>query len=97
MTDYYKGITKNLDREPDRIRELRALQADPKLRETMMQMEAAKDIATQRARLIQMYETGITLGTIDPSVSLDQFLLKYGGASLGGNTDAFKVVGSRPS
>jgi hypothetical protein len=65
--------------------------------ETMMRMEAGKDIATQRAKLIQMYETGIMMGTIDPSVSLDQFLLKYGGASLGGNANQFKVVGSRPS
>jgi hypothetical protein len=98
LTDYYKGMTENLGREPDTIRQLRALQADPKLMETMMKMEAGKDIATQRARLIQMYETGTMMGTIDPAtMSLDQFLLKYGGASLGGNANQFKVVGSRPS
>jgi hypothetical protein len=98
LTDYYKGMTENLGREPDQIRQLRALQADPKLMETMARMEASKDIAGQRAKLIQMYETGTMMGTIDPAtMSLDQFLLKYGGASLGGNTNQFKVVGSRPS
>jgi soluble lytic murein transglycosylase-like protein len=97
LSNYYKGMTENLGREPDTIRQLRALQADPKLMQTMMQMEAGKDIAGQRAKLIQMYETGIMMGTIDQAtMSLDQFLLKYGGASLGGNTGGFKVIGSRP-
>jgi hypothetical protein len=96
--DYYKGMTENLGREPDTIRQLRALQADPKLMETMMRMEAGKDIAGQRARILQVYDAGVANGAIDPAtMSREQFLRQYGGSSLGGNADLFKVVGSRPS
>lgn len=98
LSDYYKGMTKNLDREPETVRQLRALQSDPKLMDTMMQMEAGKDIAGQRARLLQAYDTAVMMGTIDPAtMSREQFLQQYGGSSLGGNTNLFKVVGSRPS
>ena len=97
LTDYYAGMTKNLEREPDTIRQLRALQADPKLMQTMMQMEAGKDIAGQRARLLQAYDTAVMMGTIDPAtMSREQFLVQYGGPLLGGNTGGFKVIGSRP-
>ena len=97
LTDYYKGMTENLGREPDTIRQLRALQANPKLMDTMMQMEAGKDIAGQRAKIMQAYDTGVMMGTIDPAVmSRDQYLAQYGGPLLGGNTGGFKVIGSRP-
>lgn len=97
LSDYYKGMTKNLEREPETIRQLRALQADPKLMETMMQMEAGKDIAGQRARLLQAYDTAVMMGTIDPAtMSREQFLQQYGGSSLGGNANLFTVIGSRP-
>lgn len=87
LSDYYKGMTENLGREPDTIRQLRALQADPKLMDTMMQMEAGKDIAGQRARLLQAYDTAVMMGTIDPAtMSREQFLRQYGGSSLGGAT-----------
>jgi soluble lytic murein transglycosylase-like protein len=98
LTDYYKGMTENLGREPDTIRQLRALQADPKLMETMMRMEAGKDIVGQRARILQVYDAGVASGAIDPAtMSREQFLRQYGGPLLGGNADLFKVVGSRPS
>ena len=97
LSGYYKGMTENLGREPDTIRQLRALQADPKLMQTMMQMEAGKDIAGQRARLLQAYDTAVMMGTIDPAtMSREQFLVQYGGPLLGGNTGGFKVIGSRP-
>jgi hypothetical protein len=98
LSGYYKGMTENLGREPDTIRQLRALQADPKLMQTMMQMEAGKDIVGQRAKILQLYETGVLMGTIDPTVvSKEQYLAQYGGPLLGGNANLFKVVGSRPS
>jgi muramidase (phage lysozyme) len=97
LSGYYKGMTENLGREPETIRQLRALQADPKLMDTMMQMEAGKDIAGQRAKLLQLYDAGVLYGTIDPTVvSKEQYLAQYGGPMLGGNTNLFKVVGSRP-
>lgn len=99
LSSYYKGMTENLGREPEQVRLIRALQADPKLMDTMMQMEAGKDIAGQRARLLQAYDTAVMMGTIDPAtMSREQFLMQYGGSSLGGGTgNLFKVVGSRPS
>jgi hypothetical protein len=97
LSNYYKGMTENLGREPDTIRQLRALQKEPALMQTMLQMEAGKDIAGQRARLLQAYDTAVMMGTIDPAtMSREQFLRQYGGSSLGGNTGGFKVIGSRP-
>jgi soluble lytic murein transglycosylase-like protein len=97
LSGYYKGMTENLGREPESIRAQRIYLQEPKLLEAAMQLEASKDIAGQRAKIMQAYDTGVMMGTIDPAVmSRDQYLAQYGGPMLGGNTNLFKVVGSRP-
>jgi hypothetical protein len=57
LSDYYKGMTKNLDREPESIRAQRIYLQEPKLLEAAMQLEASKDIAGQRAKIMQAYDT----------------------------------------
>ena len=93
MEDYYSGLTKQLGKEPEEIRTLRALQDNPKLMEMYQQMQEAKDITGQRSRLISAYPQLKMMGQIPESMTLDQFVAQYGGG--GGGADLFKVVGTR--
>lgn len=97
MEDYYKGLTGQLGKEPEEIRTLRLLQKDPKLMEAYQQMQEARDITGQRARLVQQYYTAQMMGQLPPTMTLDQFLSQVGGAGGAGGSDMFKVVGSRPN
>lgn len=97
MEGYYKGLTGQLGKEPEEIRTLKALQGDPKLMDAYRQMQEARDITGQRARLIQQFYTAQMMGQLPADMTLDQWLAKVGGDVAGGGSDMFKVVGSRPS
>lgn len=97
MEGYYKGLTGQLGKEPEEIRTLKALQGDPKLMEAYQQMQEARDITGQRARLIQQFYTAQMMGQLPADMTLDQWLAKVGGGGGMGGSDMFKVVGSRPN
>ena len=90
LSDYYKGMTEQFGKEPERIREARILEKEPNLMDVMGKIEANKDITGQRARILQVYDAGVASGSIDPNkISRDQFLAEYGGMNLG--TDLFQL------
>lgn len=97
MEGYYKGLTGQLGKEPEEIRTLRTLQGDPKLMDAYRQMQEARDITGQRARLIQQFYSAQMMGQLPADMTLDQWLAKVGGDVASGGADMFKVVGSRPS
>lgn len=97
MEGYYKGLTGQLGKEPEEIRTLKALQGDPKLMDAYRQMQEARDITGQRARLIQQFYSAQMMGQLPADMTLDQWLAKVGGDVASGGADMFKVVGSRPS
>jgi hypothetical protein len=89
LSGYYKGMTENLGREPERIREARIYAKEPSLMDTMLQMEAGKDITGQRARLVDAYRNLQLTGSPEANMSLEEFLKKYGGMSMG--SDMFSL------
>lgn len=98
LSGYYKGMTENLGREPEQIRQLRALQADPKLMAQYKEMERVKDETRANAALVESYYKALAMNpALEGQEGFNKFVQQYRALSGAGNADLFKVVGSRPS